>query len=204
MLQASSQESGGAQEIFEARGKWGTVDLVLVIICAALYAAALIAFGAIKLAPGTYLRPGNALQGVFGILFGLPGCLGIALGNLVADFVVGGAPIHAIIAGFIVNFLAAYIPYLAVSNARLGTRRSIIEWYVYGVLIAGAVVAGSVWVNVALGLTPKQIAAMLSPVMFSNQVVASALISPFLLRLLYPFVDRSGLYRGRPAARDRR
>ena len=52
------------------------------------------------------------------------------------------------------------------------------------------------WVNVALGLTPKQIAVVLSLTMFSNQVVASAIISLFLLRLLYPFVDKSGRTEG--------
>jgi hypothetical protein len=182
---------------------WSTVDLVLIVMCAALYGAALLTLSFIKLAPGTWLRPGNALQAPFGILFGIPGCIGIALGNLLADLNQGMAP-HQMVLGLLSNFLCAFLPYLFVSNAMLNTRRSVIEWFIWAVLGSGVVVAGSIWINVALGLTPQAVALAFSPITFLNNAVASALLGPPLIKLLYPFVVRAGLYRGREAAMEKK
>jgi hypothetical protein len=183
--------------------RWTTVDLVLVVMTAALYAAALLTLSFIKLSPGTYLRPANALQMPFGILFGIPGCIGISLGNLLADLNQGLAP-HAMIMGFFVNFLGAFIPYALVSNAALRTRRSVIEWTVWAVLVPSLIVGGSIWINVLLGLTPSAIAIAFGPITFLNTALPAALLGPLLLKLLYPFVVRAGLYRGREAALDSR
>jgi hypothetical protein len=183
--------------------RWTTVDLVLLVMTAALYAAALLTLSFIKLSPGTYLRPANALQMPFGILFGIPGCIGISLGNLLADLNQGLAP-HAMIMGFFVNFLGAFIPYALVSNAALRTRRSVIEWLVWAVLVPSAIVGGSIWINVLLGLTPSAIAIAFGPITFLNTALPAAILGPPLLKLLYPFVTRAGLYRGREAALDRR
>ena len=131
--------------------KWTTVDFTLIIVVAAIYAAALIAFSAIKLGAGISLRPANALQPVFGILFGVPGAIGIALGNFVNDIYTGF--FSKSFAGLIGNFLGAYIPYLIVSNPRLRTGKSIAEYAIGVVGITSAVVAGSVLINVALSLT---------------------------------------------------
>ena len=191
---------GGIMDYAAARAqRWTTVDLVLLAVCAALYGAALLSLSFIKLTPGTWLRPGNALQAPFGILFGLPGALGIGLGNVIADLNQGMAP-HVMVLGFTVNFLGAFIPYLMVSNAALRTRRSVIEWVIWAVIIPGVLTGASIWINVALGLTPKFIAVAFGPVVFLNQAVASGILGPPLLKLLYPFVVRAGLYRGREVA----
>lgn len=182
--------------------KWSTVDLVLIVMTAALYAAALLSLTFIKLAPGTWLRPGNALQAPFGILFGIPGSIGIGLGNLIADLSQGTAP-HVMVLGMIVNFGAAFLPYLFVSNARIATRKSVVEFVVWAVIIAGSLPALSIWINVLAGLTPKAVALAFGPVVFLNQVVSLLLLGIPLTKLLYPFVVRSGLYRGRDAALDK-
>lgn len=176
--------------------KWTTVDFTLIVVCAALYAGALIAFSAIKLGAGISLRPANALQPVFGILFGVPGAIGIALGNLVNDIYTGF--FSKSLAGVVGNFLGAYIPYLIISNPRLRTSKSIAQYVIGVVGLTSAVVAGSVLLNVALGLTAWPLAQnVLIPLIFGQQVVATAILGPILLNLLYPFVKRAGLYRGR-------
>ena len=195
---------GGAYDFFAARKpgkKTSTIDLVLIVITAAIYAAALLTLSFIKLAPGTFLRPANALQAPFGILFGIPGCLGITLGNLISDLTQGTAP-HVMVMGALTNFLTAFIPYLLVSNTRLATRRSIIEFVVWGSIVGALVVASSIFINVMFGLTPKAVALAVFPTTFLNQLLPSLLLGIPLTKLLYPFVIRAGLYRGREKARD--
>ncbi len=181
--------------------RWSTVDLVLVVITAAIYAAALLTLSFIKLAPGTWLRPANAMQAPFGILFGIPGCLGIAIGNFISDLTQGTAP-HVLVMGLLTNFLTAYIPYIVVSKANLSTRRSLIEFVVFGSLLGALIVAGSIFINVMFGLTPKAVAIAFFPTTFLNQLLPSLLLGIPLCKLLYPFVIRAGLYRGKDAARD--
>ncbi|WP_312109378.1 QueT transporter family protein [Brevibacillus reuszeri] len=180
------------------RRKWTTVDYVLIVVTAALYAVAIIMLANIKLIPSVPIRPANALQPVFGMLFGLPGCIGLAFGNMVSDLLTGSAPPHAVAVGFISNFLGGFIGFLAVSHPALKTKRSLIQYYLFVVIISSAVVACAILINVALGLTPMAIAAMFIPTVFLNQAISTAILGPILLKLLYPFVKRSGLYRGRP------
>lgn len=86
--------------------------IVLVAVCAAIYAAALIVFKtAIPLVPGiTEVRVAGIFPMTFGILFGPAGAWGLALGNVIGD-VFGGTLGPSSIAGFFGNFLLAYIPY---------------------------------------------------------------------------------------------
>ena len=185
----------------ESGRRSSTIDLVLIVMTAAIYAAALLTLSFIKLAPGTFLRPANALQAPFGILFGIPGCIGITLGNLISDLTQGTAP-HVMVMGALTNFLTAFIPYLLVSNARLATRRSIIEFVIWGSIVGALIVASSIFINVMFGLTPKAVALAFFPTTFLNQLLPSLLLGIPLCKILYPFVIRSGLYRGRDKARD--
>jgi energy-coupling factor transport system substrate-specific component len=180
------------------RRKWTTVDFVLIVVTAALYAVALLMLAQIKLIPSVPIRPANALQPVFGILFGIPGCIGLAFGNMVSDLFQGSAAPHILIAGLISNFLGGFIPLIAVSHPALKTTRSYVQYYVFVVVIASAVVACTILLNVALGFTPMEIAALFVPTVFLNQAIATAVLGPVLLKLLFPFVKRAGLYRGRP------
>ncbi len=96
-----------------ALNMWGnTRMIILVAVCAAIYSAALLAFKtAIPLIPGiTEIRVANIFPTVFGILFGPAGAWGSAIGNLIGD-TFGGTLTPASIAGFVGNFLLAYLPY---------------------------------------------------------------------------------------------
>ncbi|HZG14150.1 MAG TPA: QueT transporter family protein [Candidatus Bathyarchaeia archaeon] len=180
------------------RRKWTTIDFVLIVVTAALYAVALILLANMKLIPTVPIRPANALQPVFGILFGLPGCIGLGLGNMVSDLLQGSASPHVLLAGLFSNFMGGFIAYVAVSHPALQTKRSYLEYYLFVVIIASVVVACTILINVALGFTPMAIASAFVPTVFLNQAISTAILGPILLKLLYPFVKRSGLYRGRP------
>ncbi|MBN1615464.1 MAG: QueT transporter family protein [Deltaproteobacteria bacterium] len=86
--------------------------IVLVAVCAAIYAATLIAFKtAIPLIPGiTEVRVANVFPMTFGLLFGPAGAWGLAFGNLIGD-IFGGTFGPGSLAGFFGNFLLGYLPY---------------------------------------------------------------------------------------------
>ncbi|MBA4417422.1 MAG: hypothetical protein C0392_05890 [Syntrophus sp. (in: bacteria)] len=91
--------------------------IVLVAVCAAIYAAALIAFKtAIPLIPGiTEVRVAGVFLVVFGFLFGPAGAWGLAFGNLMGDLF-GGTFGPASLAGFLGNFIQGYLIYTLWTN----------------------------------------------------------------------------------------
>jgi energy-coupling factor transport system substrate-specific component len=86
--------------------------IILTAVCAAVYGAALIAFKtALPLIPGiTEVRVGNIFPVPFGLLFGPAGAWGAAIGNVIGDML-GGTLSPGSPAGFVGNFLLAYLPY---------------------------------------------------------------------------------------------
>lgn len=67
---------------------------------------------ALELVPGvTQIRPENMLGPVLGLLWGLPGALGAALGNLGTDLL-WGTPWYVCAGGMAINVLYGYIPYV--------------------------------------------------------------------------------------------
>lgn len=92
-----------------------TKMVVLVALCAGLYAALLIPFKSLVLIPGiTEVRPASALPVVMGLLFGPAGAWGAAIGNLIGDFF-GSLGVGSIF-GFVGNFMFAYVPYKLWNN----------------------------------------------------------------------------------------
>ncbi|GFP28913.1 QueT transporter family protein, partial [Candidatus Hakubella thermalkaliphila] len=86
--------------------------ILLVALCAAVYAAVLIAFKAgIVIIPGiTEIRPANILPIVFSLLFGPAAAWGTGVGNLIGDFL-GGTLGPGSAFGFAGNFFLGYVPY---------------------------------------------------------------------------------------------
>jgi len=100
--------------------KWDAMALIKVAIVAALFGGGLAIFAGVVFVPGiAYLRPAQAFTTVFGILFGLPGALGSAVGNFIGDIFAGTLTLGSV-AGFIGNFMSAYVPYRIVYSARPG------------------------------------------------------------------------------------
>ncbi|WP_350455547.1 DMT family transporter [Slackia heliotrinireducens] len=86
-----------------------------VLLFAALlvvYLVIALPFKVLLVIPGfSDIRPVYMLYPVYGIFFGVPGCLATAFGNLICDVVSDGLRLSSI-SGFIANFLYPYILYI--------------------------------------------------------------------------------------------
>ena len=171
--------------------------IVLVAVCAAIYAATLIAFKtAVPIVPGiTEVRVAGVFPIVFGFLFGPAGAWGLAFGNLIGD-IFGGTLSPASIAGFFGNFLLGYIPYTMwttlIPFAEKTYEWNIKRWrswtsyvLVSFVACAACAVVISVFVDV-LGIVPY---AVLSKIIMLNNCVG-ALIGVILLISVYDVTKR--------------
>lgn len=71
-----------------------------------------IPFKVMSVIPGfTDIRPVSLLQPIFGIFFGIPGCMAFAIGNLIGD-IVSDSLRWSSIAGFAANFAGPFLFYL--------------------------------------------------------------------------------------------
>lgn len=81
---------------------------VLIVI----YLIVSIPFKVMEIIPGfTDIRPVSMLEPVYGIFFGIPGCLAFAVGNLITD-IVSNSLKWSSIAGFAANFAGPFCFYL--------------------------------------------------------------------------------------------
>lgn len=102
-----------AEAIFD----WVSVQAML--LSAVVYAGALASTAGITLVESlTWLRPGNVMAPLLGYIFGIPGCVGVGLGNLLADSFSGYYGV-ASLGGFVGNFMLAYIPHKLLSDPPL-------------------------------------------------------------------------------------
>jgi len=182
------------REIFKM---WkSTKMVVLVALCAGLYAALLIPFKALVLIPGiTEFRPASALPVVFGLLFGPAGAWGAAIGNLIGDFF-GSLGIGSAF-GFVGNFMFAYVPYklwknLGMVNSNdnepnLKSGRKISAYVVaaIGGALACALIIG--WGLEVLGFVPF---AALGAIISLNNSIPSIVLGIPLLVVLYPRIKK--------------
>ena len=168
--------------------------VVLTAMSASLYAAILIPFKVLPLIPGvTEFRPANAIPVVCSFLFGPAGAWGAAIGNLIGDFFGGLGP--GDIFGFFGNLFYGYIPYKmwqACTDAD-PLPRSPIGWlgFVLTIALAAGACAMTIgWGLNMLGFIPFSI---LANIVFFNNFVVAAVLSPLLLLAIYPRVKRARL-----------
>lgn len=91
----------------------GQRSAVRVFVIAALFWAVTTPFRRLFALNGmTEVRPAGAFPPVFGLLYGFPGALGCAIGNLAAD-IGSGYPAGVCVWGFVAQFLYGYAPHLA-------------------------------------------------------------------------------------------
>ncbi|GAA0712632.1 QueT transporter family protein [Dactylosporangium roseum] len=178
--------------------RWDAMALVKVAITAALFGAGLAIFAGVVFVPGVaYLRPAQAFTTVFGILFGLPGALGAGLGNFIGDIFAGTLTLGSI-AGFIGNFMSAYVPYRIVHAARqadLSAARDFVR-YVWAVIAGAFVIAFYIpWWLAVLGIIPSEVAwtAVFGNI-WLNGLVTPLILGTILLRVLFPYVQRWNMY----------
>lgn len=170
--------------------------VVLVALCAGLYAALLIPFKSLVLIPGiTEIRPASALPVVFGLLFGPAGAWGSAIGNLIGDFF-GSLGIGSTF-GFVGNFMFAYVPYKLWNNLGivdpenkepdLKSSRKVAAYIVsaIGGALACALIIG--WGLELLGMVPF---AALGAIISLNNSIPSIVLGIPLLLILYPRIKK--------------
>lgn len=91
-------------------GFWrkSAVFVLLIIV----YLIVAVPFKVMEIIPGfTDIRPVSMLMPVFGIFFGIPGCIAYAVGNLITD-IVSDSLKWSSIAGFAANFIGPFVYYL--------------------------------------------------------------------------------------------
>lgn len=97
-----------------------------------VYLIIAIPFKVMSVIPGfTDIRPVMLLKPVFGIFFGIPGCIAFAVGNLIGD-VMSDSLRWSSIAGFAANFLGPFVCYLfwrriSKESFSLRTRKSLLK-----------------------------------------------------------------------------
>lgn len=174
---------------------WGNTRMVvLTAMSASLYAAILIPFKVLPIIPGvTEFRPANAVPVVCSFLFGPAGAWGAAIGNVIGDFFGGIGP--GDLFGFAGNFLYGLIPYKAweaLTDADPVPRHPL-TWlaFVGVVLLASAVCALTVgWGINLLGFIPFSV---LANIILLNNFLVAVVLTPFLLAVIYPRVQRGHL-----------
>lgn len=170
--------------------------VVLVALCAGLYAALLIPFKGFVLIPGvTEFRPASALPVVMGLLFGPAGAWGSAIGNLIGDFF-GSLGIGSLF-GFFGNFIFAYVPYKIWTNLGLvpkgdlepgvTTHRKAAAYVVAAFLGSMGCALTIAWGLELLGMVP--FAALGTIIMLNNSIPSIVLGLPILM-VLYPRVKK--------------
>jgi energy-coupling factor transport system substrate-specific component len=178
---------------------WGNTRMVvLTAMSASLYAAILIPFKVLPIIPGvTEFRPANAVPVVCSFLFGPAGAWGAAIGNVIGDFFGGIGP--GDLFGFVGNFLYGYVPYrvwMAVMGDRDPVPRTPYQWLVFvgAIALASASCALTIgWGINLLGFVPFSV---LGNIILVNNFVVAAVLSPFLLAVIYPRVKSAGLRHG--------
>jgi len=174
---------------------WGNTRMVvLTAMSASLYAAILIPFKVLPIIPGvTEFRPANAVPVVCSFLFGPAGAWGAAIGNVIGDFFGGIGP--GDLFGFVGNFLYGWIPYKAwealTDDAPLP--RSLLGWLAFAgvVLLASGACALTIgWGINLMGFVPFSV---LGNVILLNDFLVAVVLTPFLLAVLYPRVQRGQL-----------
>jgi len=177
--------------------------IMLTAVTAAVYAAILLLFAGFVIIPGvTQIRPGNAIPAAFGLMFGPAGVWGAAIGNVIFDIFSGTiGPGSAW--GFLGNFFFPLIVYKMWGNLgplssdaepdfRENPIRQIVE---YVIVVVSASIAGAViisWGTDLLGTVPFDV---LAPIISVNNGVASLILGPPILFLIYPRVkDMNLLY----------
>lgn len=173
-----------------------TKMVVLVALCAGIYAAILIPFKGFVLIPGiTEIRPASALPIVLGLLFGPAGAWGSAIGNLIGDFF-GSLGVGSIF-GFIGNFMFAYIPYKIWTNLGLikkddsepnlkGSKK------VFTYIIAAIAGSFGCALVIAWGLEVLKMVpfAALGTIIMLNNSIPSIVLGMPLLMILYPRIKK--------------
>jgi energy-coupling factor transport system substrate-specific component len=175
---------------------WGNTRMVvLTAMTASLYAAILIPFKVLPIIPGvTEFRPANAVPVICSFLFGPAGAWGSAIGNVIGDFFGGLGPGDFF--GFFGNFLYGYVPYrvwAAIMGERDPVPQSPLQWIVFFGVVALASAACALTIGWGINLLGFVPFSVLANIIFVNNLLVAAVLTPFLLAVIYPRVKSAKL-----------
>lgn len=87
-------------------------NTLLTLILLGVFLIVAIPFKVMSIIPGfTDIRPVSLLQPIYGVFFGIPGCIAFAIGNLIGD-ILSDSLMWSSIAGFAANFAAPFLFYI--------------------------------------------------------------------------------------------
>jgi len=126
----------------------------------------------------TEMRPASALPPTFGLLFGIPGALGCAIGNLFAD-IASGYNSFILVWGFVAQFIYGILPYvlwkfISKSEIRLKNVKNILQ-YIVIILINSVAMAVMFWFIVR-GYENVSVMVTAAIMVFFNNFVFSMLL----------------------------
>ena len=161
--------------------------IVLIGLCAALYAAVFFMFSWIPIIPGlTQFRPAASLPIVFSVFFGPVAAWGSAFGNILGDILSGTIGPGSLF-GLAGNFVYGYAPY-RILRAYAKPEETPIGPLLFAILLASVLCAEIISLGVqALGLAPFS---FLANVILLNNVVMSLILAPLLIRGLQGRIRR--------------
>lgn len=85
---------------------------LMTLLLIAVYLIVAIPFKVMEIIPGfADIRPVMLLQPIYGVFFGIPGCIASAVGNLICD-AISDSMRWSCIGGFIANFIGPFVFYL--------------------------------------------------------------------------------------------
>lgn len=174
--------------------RWTPRELLVAAMCAAIYAVTLALTAGLQLVPGfVQARPANALLAVFAVLFGVPGCAGLAVGNILGDILSGTMTLGSV-GGFFGIFTAAYLVHVIVGQRRPTGVAYVGRFYLATFLSAlfGTGLLISAWLATIAILPPEAIWTVAFPSIFFVVLYPQWLFSLLLLKALYPAFERRG------------
>lgn len=154
-------------------------NALLTLILLVVFLIVAIPFKVMSVIPGfTDIRPVSLLQPVFGVFFGLPGCMAFAIGNLIGD-IVSDSLRWSSIAGFVANFAAPllfHIYWNRISKTPFSLRTG------KNLLIQVALIAVSAILQAAL-ITPAVVLVYpeVSGFVFATTVLLNGTVFPIML-----------------------
>ncbi len=129
--------------------------VLLVITLSGIFVFVTVPFKIASIIPGfTEIRPASCLNMIFGLVFGVYGAIGCAVGNLISD-ILGGTFRISSWAGSVANFLGTYLAYilwyrLVKEPPRI---RNITEVGAYAAVtmaaavVVASIITGAVWIS---------------------------------------------------------
>lgn len=164
----------------------------LVLILTAVYLVVAVPFKVMSVIPGfADIRPVLMLNPVYGIFFGIPGCIAFAIGNLVGDLLSDSLRWSSI-GGFIANFIGPFLFYvywnkISKTPFSLRTGKNLLKQLCVTVVTA---VAETIIITPMVELSYPEV----SSILFAKTVMLNVSVFPIVLGIPLMILMQEELY----------